>query len=199
VETLLVLFPACYLRNNSLSKSRTINYVGRLIVYCLFPYGETTTRDSHLFLLQDFVPLWSRNGWASVTFRIVTFDFSGCLVLTVFFRSAINAPTTGDTYAAYLTGAKALGSSEPAVSCSLVPLGLFQCTLLFFFGRFSDFQHRRDVGWCGGYTRFSLFERDNFDIKCTQCTETQYYIPSIDIQYGCVETQFILIPELPCY
>ncbi|KAF8497053.1 hypothetical protein F5888DRAFT_321564 [Russula emetica] len=29
---------------------------------------------------------------------------------------AINAPATGNTYAAYLTGAKALGSSEPVIS-----------------------------------------------------------------------------------
>ncbi|KAN0102327.1 hypothetical protein V8E52_012053 [Russula decolorans] len=41
---------------------------------------------------------------------------------------AINAPTTGgNTYAAYLTAAKALGSSEPIVGCSLVLLG-FPCT-----------------------------------------------------------------------
>ncbi|KAN0105458.1 hypothetical protein V8E52_011052 [Russula decolorans] len=41
---------------------------------------------------------------------------------------AINVPTTGgNTYAAYLTAAKALGSSEPVVGCSLVLLG-FPCT-----------------------------------------------------------------------
>ena len=42
-------------------------------------------------------------------------------------RSAINALTTGNTYAAYLAGVKALGSNEPVVSCSFVPLG-FPCT-----------------------------------------------------------------------
>ncbi|KAI0282553.1 hypothetical protein BGY98DRAFT_912231, partial [Russula aff. rugulosa BPL654] len=34
---------------------------------------------------------------------------------------------SGNTYAAYLAGAKALSTSEPVVSCSVVPLG-FRCT-----------------------------------------------------------------------
>jgi phosphoribosylamine-glycine ligase len=34
------------------------------------------------------------------------------------FRSAINPPTSGNTFAAYVAAAKALGSNEPAVSCS---------------------------------------------------------------------------------
>lgn len=39
-----------------------------------------------------------------------------------FFRSAINAPTTGDnTFAAYLAAAKTLGSNAPNVGRSLVP------------------------------------------------------------------------------
>lgn len=37
------------------------------------------------------------------------------------FRSSINAPSTGNTYATFLASAKAIGSSEPAVGCSLVP------------------------------------------------------------------------------
>ena len=42
----------------------------------------------------------------------------------MFFRSAINPPTTGDTFAAYQAAAKALGANEQAVGC---PLG-FPCT-----------------------------------------------------------------------
>jgi hypothetical protein len=37
------------------------------------------------------------------------------------FRSAINAPTTGNTFEAYMAAAKALGSNEQAVGCSLDP------------------------------------------------------------------------------
>lgn len=47
------------------------------------------------------------------------------------FRSAINAPVNGsNSYAAYLAAAKALGSSEPVVGYSLVPL-YFPCTYYF--------------------------------------------------------------------
>jgi hypothetical protein len=63
--------------------------------------------------------------------------FSNCYIRTLWmsciddvFCSAINAPTTGNTYAAYLAAALALGPSEPVVSCSLVPLG-FPCTYYF--------------------------------------------------------------------
>jgi len=35
------------------------------------------------------------------------------------FRSAINPPTSGNTFAAYVAAAKALGSNEPAVGCYL--------------------------------------------------------------------------------
>jgi hypothetical protein len=34
------------------------------------------------------------------------------------FRSAINPPTSGNTFDAYVAAAKALGSNEPAVGCS---------------------------------------------------------------------------------
>jgi hypothetical protein len=37
------------------------------------------------------------------------------------FCSAINAPSSGNTFAAYVAAAKALGSSEPAVGRSLDP------------------------------------------------------------------------------
>jgi hypothetical protein len=37
------------------------------------------------------------------------------------FRSAINAPNSGNTFEAYMAAAKALGSNEPAVGCSLDP------------------------------------------------------------------------------
>jgi hypothetical protein len=41
-----------------------------------------------------------------------------------FFRSAINAPSSGNTFDAYQAAAKALGSNEPAVGCSLDPYTL---------------------------------------------------------------------------
>ena len=41
----------------------------------------------------------------------------------IFFRSAINAPTTGNTFDAYVAAAKALGSNEQPVGHFLVPLG----------------------------------------------------------------------------
>ena len=72
------------------------------------------------------------SGWlGKCYFRIVTFDFSECRVFDGIFRSAVNAPTTGNTYAAYLAAAKALGSSAPVVRFSLVPLD-FPCTHYFF-------------------------------------------------------------------
>ena len=37
------------------------------------------------------------------------------------FRSAINPPTSGNTFDAYVAAAKALGSNEPAVGCSFDP------------------------------------------------------------------------------
>ena len=37
------------------------------------------------------------------------------------FHSAINAPSTGNTFDAFVAAAKALGANETPVSCSLVP------------------------------------------------------------------------------
>lgn len=63
------------------------------------------------------------------------------------FRSAINAPTTGNcTFAAYKAAAKALGSNAPNVGHSLVPQGSVYSLYL---GRFSGYQHWPGNRWCG--------------------------------------------------
>jgi hypothetical protein len=62
-------------------------------------------------------------------------------------RSAINAPPTGDcSFAAYLAGAKALGSNAPNVSRYLVPEA---SVYLRHIGRFSGILHWPSNGRCG--------------------------------------------------
>jgi len=53
------------------------------------------------------------------------------------FRSAINPPSSGNTFDAYVAAAKALGSNEPAVGGSLDPQAfLVTHPLLGLFSRF---------------------------------------------------------------
>ena len=71
--------------------------------------GVTTKRGNYLLLLQDKVPLWSRNGWVRATFKLLNSTFLD-IIIDGIFGSAINAPTTGGAYGVYLAAAKALGS-----------------------------------------------------------------------------------------
>ena len=115
VETPPDLILACKPGKISPSRSQTINHVGRHLIV-LFHCGVTSIRDSRLFLLQKLGSLWSRNGWVSAIFKLLCSCF-----LIAFFSSTINAPSTGNTYDAFLAAAKALGSNETPVGCSLVP------------------------------------------------------------------------------
>ncbi|KAF8497057.1 hypothetical protein F5888DRAFT_321829 [Russula emetica] len=62
------------------------------------------------------------------SFRIVTLSFSQRHISMMFFRSAINPPSSGNTFEAYMAAAKALGSNEPAVGCFLDPQGFHLLT-----------------------------------------------------------------------
>jgi hypothetical protein len=131
VETPPGLIPTCKPRKNSLSRSQTINNVGR--TSCL----------SFALWRNDFTPQPSGSSaktratvvseWlGKCYFRIVTFNAEHRDV----FRSAINAPTTGNTYAAFVAAAKALGANEIPVGCSLFhKLSVY----LQFLGRFPAF------------------------------------------------------------
>jgi hypothetical protein len=144
VEVLLGLILACYLRNNTPSRSRTIKNVGRPICH---------------FISLVVKRLRAQPSFSSARLRVTVVSewlgkcyFSNCYIRLFWmscidgvFRSAINAPTTGNTYAAYLAGAKALGSSEPVVSCSFVPLG-FPCAYHFL----HDFQISNTGAVTGG-------------------------------------------------
>lgn len=70
-----------------------------------------------------------------------------CIDDGFFFRSAINAPATGDcSYAAYLAAAEALGTSAPNVGHFLVPQA---SVYLQYLGRFSGNLHWPSNGWRG--------------------------------------------------
>lgn len=121
----------------------------------LFPCGVTSSRDSCLVLLQKpGGPLWPRNGWVSATFELLDFCFLDATEDA--FHSAINAPSTGNTFEAYLAAAKALGSNEQPVSHSLVLQAFHVLTI---HRTISAFRLRPGNGWCGcsgvGYPRCS--------------------------------------------
>lgn len=64
--------------------------------------------------------------------------FEGCFVYRPsFFARAINAPSTGNTYDAWLAAAKALGSNEKPVRYSLVSSA--PRALIILSQRFADF------------------------------------------------------------
>jgi hypothetical protein len=83
---------------------------------CPFPVQHVFNYcDSGLFLLQGSATLWSWNGWVSIKSQVV--DFFNHHVPT-YSCSTINAPSTGNTGAAFLAAAKAIGTNEPTVGHS---------------------------------------------------------------------------------
>ena len=70
--------------------------------------------------------------------------------MVFFFRSAINAPATGDcSFAAWLAASKALGTSAINVGRPLVPWASQASVYLLYLGRFSGNLHWPCFGWCG--------------------------------------------------
>jgi hypothetical protein len=70
--------------------------------------------------------------------------------MVFFFRSAINAPATGDcSFAAWLAASKALGTNAINVGRSLVPQASQASVYLLYLGRFSANLHWPCFGWCG--------------------------------------------------
>jgi hypothetical protein len=100
-------------------------------------------------------------------FRIVTFNAEHHDV----FRSAINAPTTGNTYAAFLAAAKALGASEIPVGG---PLAHKLSVYLQFLGRFPAFRHRPSYGWCGRTGDGDARSNDGNSIKLVDIVDIKF-------------------------
>ena len=68
--------------------------------------------DSDLVPLRDAYTPWFLNGWVSFSQR----PFMCNTVLTIGSFSAINAPTTGNTFDAFMANALAIGNAgEPTV------------------------------------------------------------------------------------
>lgn len=101
---------ACKKRNSLPSRSQMIKNVSGTF-FSVFFVVVTNSCDSHLVLLQVTRSLRSRNGRVSTPLKST---HSGPRELTNF-DSSINAPTTGNNYAAFQAAAKAIGANEVTV------------------------------------------------------------------------------------
>jgi hypothetical protein len=164
------LILVCKPGNNLPSISQTIKSVSRRDLVISFPCGLTTFAQQPSGGSVKIRATVASEWLGKCSFLIVTFPILPMSCIDNAFCSAINPPSSGNTFDAYVAAAKALGSNEPAVGCSLDPHA-FQI-LTYSLDDFSDFRQRPGNGRCGrsgdGYTCSSLgkfLKRECVEIK----------------------------------
>ena len=125
VETQPDSIPVCKAAGkNSPLRSQTTRSVSKKNAFAVFPslsFGliKTTRQPSGSSVKTRTIVASEWSG--KCFFRSCVLVFRGlCRLSTIVFRRAINAPSTGNTYDAWLAAAKALGSNEVPVCYSLV-------------------------------------------------------------------------------